>query len=51
MEVHISNVFGREGFRERLVIAGACTGVVSGLGLAGYALAVSHFDSRVGVRP
>ncbi|WP_412070542.1 type II 3-dehydroquinate dehydratase [Rubrivirga sp. IMCC43871] len=49
VEVHISNVFGREGFRERLLIAGACTGVISGMGLAGYALAVAHFGGHVGV--
>ncbi|WP_412060203.1 type II 3-dehydroquinate dehydratase [Rubrivirga sp. IMCC45206] len=49
VEVHISNVFEREDFRQRLVIAGACAGVVSGLGLAGYALAVSHFNGHVGV--
>ncbi len=48
VEVHISNVFARDDFRQRLVIAGACAGVVSGMGLAGYALAVAHFGGHVG---
>lgn len=42
VEVHLSNVHAREDFRQRLVIAPACVGVVSGLGTAGYALAVRY---------
>lgn len=48
VEVHISNVFAREGFRQSLVVAGACTGVIAGFGLQGYALAVAHFAGHVG---
>lgn len=40
VEVHLSNVHAREDFRRRLVVAGACAGVVAGLGPRGYHLAV-----------
>ncbi len=42
VEVHLSNVFTREGFRHRLLIAPAAVGVVSGLGAAGYVLAARY---------
>jgi 3-dehydroquinate dehydratase-2 len=40
IEVHISNVFAREPFREKSVIAPVVKGHISGLGLEGYELAV-----------
>ena len=40
IEVHISNIAAREKFRRRSVIAPACIGTVSGLGIKGYELAV-----------
>lgn len=40
IEVHLSNIFSRESFRQRLVTAGAAAGVISGLGLEGYQLAI-----------
>lgn len=40
IEVHISNVYGREPFRRRSVTAGACRGVVAGLGWYGYIAAL-----------
>ena len=40
VEVHISNVYAREEFRRRSLIAGACKGVVAGFGLDSYRLAV-----------
>lgn len=43
IEVHISNLFGRELYRRRSVIAAHCAGFISGFGLQGYALAVHHF--------
>jgi len=43
LEVHISNIFGREEFRKISLISGKSVGVISGLGLTGYALAVEYF--------
>lgn len=43
IEVHITNLFGRELYRRRSVIAPHCAGFISGFGLQGYALAIHHF--------
>ncbi len=43
IEVHISNIFGREEFRKLSHISAKAKGVISGLGLKGYALAVNNF--------
>ncbi len=43
IEVHISNIFGREEFRKLSHISAKARGVISGLGLKGYALAVNNF--------
>ena len=40
IEVHISNVYAREEFRHRSLIAGACKGVIAGFGLESYRLGV-----------
>ena len=42
VEVHLSNVYAREEFRQRLVLSGVCAGVITGLGAAGYHLAVRY---------
>lgn len=42
VEVHISNVYARERFRHESRTAGAAVGVIAGLGLAGYSLAVRY---------
>ena len=39
IEVHISNIFGREEFRKLSHVSGKAKGVISGLGLKGYELA------------
>ena len=41
IEVHISNIFGREEFRKHSYVSAKCVGVISGLGLKGYELAVN----------
>ena len=47
VEVHISNIFGREEFRKLSHVSGKAVGVISGLGLKGYELAVNYFvDNR-----
>ena len=43
IEVHISNIFGREEFRKLSHVSGKSVGVISGLGLKGYMLAVQYF--------
>src|SRR5690606_26882922 len=40
IEVHISNVYARESFRHHSFLAKNCKGVICGLGLDGYRLAV-----------
>lgn len=46
VEVHISNVFGREDFRKLSHVSGKSVGVISGLGLYGYALAVDYLLNK-----
>jgi 3-dehydroquinate dehydratase II len=43
VEVHISNIFSREDFRKLSYISAKAKGVISGLGLKGYELAVEFF--------
>ena len=43
IEVHISNIFSREEFRKISHVSAKATGIISGLGLKGYELAVSCF--------
>lgn len=40
IEVHISNVYQREGFRHKSYVSPAAKGVITGLGLKGYELAL-----------
>ena len=43
IEVHISNVHAREAFRHHSYLSSRCAGVIVGLGLKGYDLAVQAF--------
>lgn len=43
IEVHISNVYARESFRHTSLLSAVCAGVITGLGMSGYRLAVRHF--------
>lgn len=43
LEVHISNIYAREEFRHTSLISKNCIGMISGLGLKGYEMAVDYF--------
>jgi len=43
IEVHISNIYSREEFRKTSYISANASGVIIGMGLQGYDLAVQHF--------
>lgn len=43
IEVHISNVYKREVFRQHSYLSPHCEGVIVGFGLRGYELAVQYF--------
>lgn len=42
VEVHISNIAAREAYRHHSYITAHCQGIIAGLGLAGYLLAVRY---------
>lgn len=47
IEVHISNIFAREKERHHSTIAPHALGVISGFGLNGYHLAISHLKETI----
>ena len=46
VEVHISNIHAREEFRHHSVVSAVATGVICGLGVDGYRLALEHIAAR-----
>ncbi|MCF0043372.1 type II 3-dehydroquinate dehydratase [Dyadobacter fanqingshengii] len=45
IEVHISNIHAREAFRHHSYLTSRCKGMICGLGLRGYELAVHSFKN------
>jgi len=43
VEVHLSNIQKREEWRKKTVLTEVCTGLISGLGVKGYAMALGYF--------
>ena len=43
VEVHISNIYAREEFRQHSLISAVCKGIISGFGLESYVLALDSF--------
>jgi len=46
VEVHISNIYARESYRHHSFLTGKCVGVISGLGLKGYELAIEFLKNE-----
>jgi 3-dehydroquinate dehydratase-2 len=46
VEVHVSNVHAREEFRHTSLITSKCTGMLTGFGLEGYAMAISFLTRQ-----
>lgn len=46
VEVHISNLFGRENYRRNSMLSAACVGFISGFGLQSYDLAIEAFVKK-----
>ena len=43
VEVHISNIYAREEFRQHSILSAVCKGIISGFGLESYVLALDSF--------
>ncbi|MGK0296462.1 MAG: 3-dehydroquinate dehydratase-2 [Gammaproteobacteria bacterium] len=48
IEVHLSNVFSREKFRQHSVLSDLAVGVISGLGAQGYLFALNAINKSLG---
>ncbi len=46
VEVHISNVYSREEFRHKSLLADVCRGVIAGFGMDSYRLAIEAFINK-----
>jgi len=46
LEVHISNIHAREEFRHHSFLTKNCVGIIAGLGLKGYELAIDYFLNK-----
>lgn len=46
VEVHITNIYSREEFRQHSLLSDVCVGQITGLGVMGYELAVRYLVTR-----
>ena len=44
IELHISNIYKREDFRDKSLISAVVTGIICGLGINGYILAINSMQ-------
>jgi len=49
VEVHLSNLYARESMRHNSVTAAACRGVIMGLGISSYLLALRYLATHIQV--
>jgi 3-dehydroquinate dehydratase-2 len=42
VEVHLSNIYARESFRQKSVLSSACDGIIAGFGKESYRLAIDY---------
>ena len=47
VEVHLSNIYSREEFRRKSLIAPACTASILGMGMNGYIYALQHIVNNL----
>ncbi len=47
IELHISNIYNREEFRHKSLISGVVTGIICGLGINGYILAINSMHEML----
>ena len=47
IELHISNIYKREEFRQKSLISNVVTGVICGLGIDGYILAINAMQKLI----
>ena len=47
IEFHISNIYKREEFRHKSIISGVVTGIICGLGINGYILAINSMHEML----
>ena len=50
IEVHLSNVFAREAFRQHSYFTDIAVGIISGLGAKGYELALAYALNNTAIR-